>query len=283
MSRLASTARGGDPDRGAGDSIEEVRTRTSPPGRTSTPAAAARTVASSTAAMPRSVTTIPRVGLGHGCPAETGRGPDLDADRRPGDPVVAAGRPRGLQHDAPLHRAAHLVAEQADGVGAAVELDADAVAADLVALHPVVAAAQVDPDADPVAADGVAAHQVARRAQEHDPVASVALDQVPADGVAVGPLVDHDPVVAVGVGTVGPHDPVGDVLGEHDAVDLVAEGLVVLDDQPGAGGVRVEPVDVVVPEDVAPEHEGHGPGRCRRRRSCGGTPSRWPRRWRGAS
>ena len=60
MSRLASTARGGDPDRGAGDSIEEVRTRTSPPGRTSTPAAAARTVASSMAAMPRLVTTIPR-------------------------------------------------------------------------------------------------------------------------------------------------------------------------------------------------------------------------------
>ena len=129
---------------------------------------------------------------------------------------------------------------------------------DLVALHPVVAAAQVDPDADPVAADDVAPDQVVRRAQEHDPVALVALDQVPADGVPVGPLVEDDAVVAVGEGAVPAHHPVGHVLGEHDPMGAVAVRLVALHHQPPAAGVRVEPVELVVAEDVAPEHQALG-------------------------
>src|SRR5918994_1802583 len=227
MSRLASTARGGDPARGLGDSIEEVRTRTRPPGRTSTPAVAARTVASSTAAMPRPVTTIP-------WPTSATVVPRRRAGARIstpiGDPVTRSSRlvaPGGLQDQALLHRPADLVAEQPDGVGAAVELDADAVAGHLVALHPVVAAAQVDPDADPVAADDVAAGQGVPRAEGHDPVALVALDQVVADGVPVGPLVEDDAVVAVGEGAV-PAQPQA-----RGWVGVGAKKFVV---KPGVGG-----------------------------------------------
>ena len=94
--------------------------------------------------------------------------------------------------------------------------------------------------------------------QRLDPVALVALDQVPADGVPVGPLVEDDAVVAVGEGAVPAHHPVGHVLGEHDPMGAVAVRLVALHHQPPAAGVRVEPVELVVAEDVAPEHQALG-------------------------